>query len=231
MVRKAPKRGQKEAIVDEWKIVVGQKYECRFNNDSEEKLVSCITKEKKADGTWLVQYSGLSTQVIVDESNISAKNGNVIVPCESPEKRARQAKRDKNKADAVKAVVFKDILVVVAIENTTVVAPTQEKSTSQVIAAAESANPLDVMKEIKLQGKFKLSNNRRFRELAGNASGCSCDCALCVAPVTNYLTPFMDTMLCKRENDSAHYRLGCVLGKCPKCGWDKVLTVRVEPLG
>ena len=90
---------------------------------------------------------------------------------------------------------------------------------------------LDGVKEIKLQGKFQLSNNRRFRELAGNASGCSCDCALCVAPVTNYLTPFMDTMLCKRENDSAHYRLGCVLGKCPKCRWDKVLTVRVEPLG
>ena len=52
--------------------------------------------------------------------------------------------------------------------------------------------------------------------------GCNCDCLLCLAPVTNYLTPFMDTMLCKREKDSAHYRLGCVLGKCPDCGWDKV---------
>ena len=57
--------------------------------------------------------------------------------------------------------------------------------------------------------------------------GCSCECQLCVPRVngwelSNYLTPFMDTMLCKREKDSAHYRLRCVLGKCPDCGWDKV---------
>ena len=169
MSRQSTKRGHKEAIVDEWRIVVGQKYQCRFNNDPEENLVSCITKEKKADGTWLVQYSGKSTQVIVDECNISAKNGNVFVPCESPEKQARKAKRNKNKADAVKAVVFKDIPVVVAIENTTLVAPTQENSTSQgpnVLTVGESGDLLDLMKEIKLQGKFQLSNNRRFEELA-----------------------------------------------------------------
>ena len=80
MTKRVSKRGLKEAIVDEWRIEVGQKYQCRFNNDPEENLVSCITKEKKADGTWLVQYSGKSTQVIVDECNISATNGNVIVP-------------------------------------------------------------------------------------------------------------------------------------------------------
>ena len=169
MTKRVSKRGLKEAIVDEWRIEVGQKYQCRFNNDPEENLVSCITKEKKTDGRWLVQYSGKSTQVIVEECNISAKNGNVFVPCESPEKQARQAKRNKNKADAVKAVVFKDIPVVVAIENTTLVAPTQEKSTCQganVIAVVESGDLLDLMKEIKLQGKFQLSNNRRFEELA-----------------------------------------------------------------
>ena len=68
------------------------------------------------------------------------------------------------------------------------ISPTQEKSTSQVIAAAESANTLDVVKEIKLQGKFQLSNNRRFRELAGNASGCSCDCALSYALLLSLTT-------------------------------------------
>ena len=132
-------------------------------------MVSCITKEKKPDGTWLVQYSGKSTQVIVDECNISAKNGNVFVPSESPEKQARKAKRNKNKADAVKAVVFKDIPVVVAIENTTLVAPTQEKSTCQganVIAVVESDNAIDIMTEIKRQGKFQLCNKERFKELA-----------------------------------------------------------------
>jgi len=169
MTKRVSKRGLKEAIVDEWRIVVGQKYQCRFNNDPEENLVSCITKEKKPDGTWLVQYSGQPTQVIVDECNISAKNGNVFVPSESPEKQARMAKRNKNKADAVKAVVFKDIPVVAAIENTTLVAPTQENSTSQgpnVLTVGESGDLLDLMKEIKLQGKFQLSNNRRFEELA-----------------------------------------------------------------
>ena len=116
MSRRGAKRGVKEATVDEWRIEVGQKYQCRYNNDPEENLVSCITKEKKPDGTWLVQYSGQPTQVIVDECNISAKNGNVFVPCESPEKQARQAKRNKNKADAVKAVVFKDILLLLRLK-------------------------------------------------------------------------------------------------------------------
>ena len=44
-----------------------------------------------------------------------------------------------------------------------------EKSTCQganVIAVGESGDLLDLMKEIKLQGKFQLSNNRRFEELA-----------------------------------------------------------------
>ena len=169
MTKRVSKRGLKEATVDEWRIVVGQKYQCRYNNDPEENLVSCITKEKKPDGTWLVQYSGQPTQVIVDECNISAKNGNVFVPCESPERQARKAKRNKNKADAVKAVVFKDIPLVVAIENTTLVAPTQEKSTCQganVIAVVESDNPIDIMTEIKRQGKLQLCNKERFKELA-----------------------------------------------------------------
>jgi hypothetical protein len=126
-------------------------------------------RRKRMELTWVVQYSGKPDRVIVDEFNISAKNGNVIVPHASPERLARQAKRAKIKANAVKPVVFKDIPVVVAIENTTVVAPTEdteEKSTSQVIAATHSGNPLDVMKEIKRQGKFELNNNRRFQELA-----------------------------------------------------------------
>jgi hypothetical protein len=169
MASSRAKRSRTEPQVEQKEIKVGQKYECRFNNDPDEKMVSCITKEKKPDGTWLVQYSGISTQVIVDECNISAKNGNVFVPCESPEKQARKAKRNQNKADAVKAVVFKDIPVVVAIENTTLVAPTQEKSTCQganVIAVVESDNPIDIMTEIKRQGKFQLCNKDRFKELA-----------------------------------------------------------------
>ena len=132
-------------------------------------MVSCITKEKKPDGTWLVQYSGKPTQVIVDESNISATNGNVMVPYGTPERAAKKAAKLKNKADAVKAVVFKDIPVVVAIENTTLVAPTQEKSTCQganVIAVVESDNAIDIMTEIKRQGKFQLCNKERFKELA-----------------------------------------------------------------
>jgi hypothetical protein len=131
MLRKASKRGHKNAIVDEWQIVVGQKYECRYNNDPEEELVSCITKGKKADGTCVVQYSGKSGHVIVDESNISAKNGNVIVTFESPEKAPKKAARDKKKGAAAKPVVFMDIPVVVTIENTNVVGPTREKSTSE----------------------------------------------------------------------------------------------------
>ena len=163
------KRSRTEPQVEQKEIKVGHKYECRFNNDPDEKMVSCITKEKKPDGTWLVQYSGKSTQVIVDECNISATNGNVMVPYSTPERAAKIAATLKNKADAVKVVVFEDTPVVVAIENTNVVGPTQGKSTSEgpnVIAAVESGNPLDVMNEIKRQGKFQLSNNQRFRELA-----------------------------------------------------------------
>jgi hypothetical protein len=164
-----PKRSRNEPQVEQNEIEVGQKYECRFNNDPDEKMVSCITKEKKPDGTWLVQYSGKSTQVIVDECNISATNGNVMVPYSTPERAAKKAAKLKKKDDAVKAVVFKDIPVVVAIENTTPVAPTQEKSTSQganVIAVVESDNPIDIMTEIKRQGKLQLCNKDRFKELA-----------------------------------------------------------------
>ena len=92
-------------------IQFGQKYECRYNNDPDDKMVPCITKEQKPDGTWLIQYSGKPTQVIVDECNISATNGNVIVPFESPEKGPKKAAMDKKKASAVKPVVFKDIQV------------------------------------------------------------------------------------------------------------------------
>ena len=163
------RRSRTELQVEQKEIKVGHKYECRFNNDPDEKMVSCITKEKKPDGTWLVQYSGKPTQVIVDESNISATNGNVMVPYGTPERAAKKAAKLKNKADAVKAVVFKDIPVVVAIENTTLVAPTQEKSTCQganVIAVVESDNAIDIMTEIKRQGKFQLCNKERFKELA-----------------------------------------------------------------
>ena len=131
MSRQSTKRGHKEAIVDEWRIVVGQKYQCRFNNDPEENLVSCITKEKKADGTWLVQYSGKSTQVIVDECNISATNGIVFVPHSTPERGLKKAAKHNTKGPSVERVVFKDTPVVVAIENTNVAAPTQGKSTSE----------------------------------------------------------------------------------------------------
>ena len=88
---------------------------------------------------------------------------------ESPEKAPKNAARDKKKAAAAKLVVFKDIPVVVTIENTNVVGPTREKSTSEgpsVMAAVQSDSPLDVMKEIQRQGKFQLSNNERFKELA-----------------------------------------------------------------
>ena len=129
MVVMRRKRALKEPNLDEWKIVVGQKYECRYNNDPDDKMVPCITKEQKPDGTWLIQYSGKPTQVIVDECNISATNGNVIVPFESPEKGPKKAARDKKKASAVKPVVFKDIPVVVTIENTNVVGPTLRKIT------------------------------------------------------------------------------------------------------
>ena len=89
------KRALKEPNLDEWKIVVGQKYEFRYNNDPDDKMVPCITKEQKPDRTWLIQYSGKPTQVIVDECNISATNGNVIVPFESPEKGPKKAARGK----------------------------------------------------------------------------------------------------------------------------------------
>ena len=169
MGRRGTKRGLKEATVDEWKIVVGQKYECRFNNNPEDKMVPCITKEKKPDGTWLVQYSGQSTQVIVDECNISAKNGNVFVPFESPEKGPKKAARDKKKASAVKPVDFKDIPVVAVIENTTLVARTEDNSASEganVMAPVNSHTAVDLMKEIHEQGKFGLGNNERFKDLA-----------------------------------------------------------------
>ena len=169
MSRQSTKRGHKEAIVDEWRIVVGQKYQCRFNNDPEDDMVSCITKEKKPDGTWLVQYSGQQAQAIVDECNISAKNGNVFVPFESPERALKKEAREKKKARPAERVVFKDTPVVVAIENTNVVAPTQGKSTSEgpnVMAPVMSHSPFDVMKEIERQGKFQLRNNERFKELA-----------------------------------------------------------------
>jgi hypothetical protein len=138
-------------------------------NDPEEKWLSCITKEKKPDGTWLVQYSGKSTQAIVDECNISARNGNVMVPHESPERAAKKAAKLKKKDAAVEGVDFEDTPVVVAIENTNVGAPAQRKSTSQganVIALVESGSPIDVMTEIKRQGKFQLCNKKRFKELA-----------------------------------------------------------------
>ena len=53
------------------------------------------------------------------------------MPFESAEKAPKKAARDKKKAAAVKPVVFKDIPVVVTIENTNVVGPTREKSTSE----------------------------------------------------------------------------------------------------
>ena len=53
------------------------------------------------------------------------------MPFESPEKAPKKAAREKKKAAAVKPVVFKDIPVVVTIENTNVVGPTREKSTSK----------------------------------------------------------------------------------------------------
>jgi len=163
------KRSRNELQVEQKEIKVGQKYECRFNNDPDEKMVSCITKEKKPDGTWLVQYSGKPTQVIVDECNISATNGNVMVPYSTPERAAKKAAKLKKKDAAVEGVDFEDTPVVVAIENTNVGAPAQRKSTSQganVIALVESGNPIDVMTEIKRQGKFQLCNKERFKELA-----------------------------------------------------------------
>ena len=87
MVSSRGKRSRTEPQVEQKEIKVGHKYECRFNNDPDEKMVSCITKEKKPDGTWLVQYSGKPTQVIVDESNISATNGNVMVHLREPLKK------------------------------------------------------------------------------------------------------------------------------------------------
>ena len=128
------RRGQSsfsEQNVDQGMIQVGQKYECRYNNDRDDLMISCITKDRKVDETWLFQYSGQSSKTFVDECNISAKNENVIVPFESPEKAPKKAARDKKKAAAVKPVVFKDIPVVVTIENTNVVEPTREKSTSK----------------------------------------------------------------------------------------------------
>ena len=50
---------------------------------------------------------------------------------ESPEKAQKKAARDKKKGAAAKPVVFMDIPVVVTIENTNVVGPTREKSTSE----------------------------------------------------------------------------------------------------
>ena len=169
MSRRGTKRGVKEATVDEWKIEVGQKYECRYNNNPEDKMVPCITKQKNSDGTWLVQYSGQSTQVIVDECNISAKNGNVFVPHSTPERGLKKAARDKKNASAVKPVDFEDMPVVVAIENTTLVARPEDKSASEganVMAPVNFDTAVDLMKEIHEQGKFGLGNNERFKDLA-----------------------------------------------------------------
>lgn len=120
-----------EQNVDQGMIQVGQKYECRYNNDLDDVMISCITKDKKVVETWLFQYSGQPSQTFVDECNISAKNGNVIVTFESPEKAPKKAARDKKKGAAAKPGVFMDIPVVVTIENTNVVGPTREKSTSE----------------------------------------------------------------------------------------------------
>ena len=163
------RRSRTELQVEQKEIKVGHKYECRFNNDPDEKMVSCITKEKKADGTWLVQYSGKSTQVIVDECNISATNGNVFVPHSTPERGLKKAAKHNTKGPSVERVVFKDTPVVVAIEKTNVVAPTQGKSTSEglnVMGPVNCDTPFDLMKEIQREGKFQLRNNERFKELA-----------------------------------------------------------------
>jgi hypothetical protein len=46
-------RSLSEPNVDQGMIQVGQKYECRYNNDRDDLMISCITKDKKVDETWL----------------------------------------------------------------------------------------------------------------------------------------------------------------------------------
>ena len=53
---------------------------------------------------------------------------------------------------------------------------------------------------------------------------CTCKCAVCVPgwEVSNYLTPFMSSVLCPRPPASRHFKLACVLDKCPDCSWRNV---------
>ena len=163
------RRSRTELQVEQKEIKVGHKYECRFNNEPDEKMVPCITKEKKDDGTWVVQYSGKTTQVIVDEFNISATNGNVFVPHSTPERGLKKALRHNTKGPSVEPVVFKDTPVVVAIEKTNVAAPTQGKSRSEglnVMGPVNCDTPFDLMKEMQRHGKYDLCDKKRFKELA-----------------------------------------------------------------
>lgn len=74
-------------------------------------------------------------------------------------------------------------------------------------------------RQLHVSAKRKLQHGKECQ----HAETCWCDCAVCVPgwEVTNYLTPFMNSVLCPRENCSRHFNLACVLGKCANCSWQK----------
>lgn len=56
-----------------------------------------------------------------------------------------------------------------------------------------------------------------------NHASCPCQCSICVPgwERSNYTTPFIDSVMCPREQGSSMYRLKCVKLKCDECGWSK----------
>lgn len=72
---------------------------------------------------------------------------------------------------------------------------------------------------------FSVKRKRSDAPSCQHQCSCSCACPVCVPgpwEKSNFLTPFMSTILCPRVDGSRHFKLACVLDKCPHCSWNKV---------